>query len=168
MRSAYLGITLVLASTVVCAGGAAQQFASGYGGVSWGMSVADVVGMMPNGNLYFTLPEGARDYIVKNDEPLLGVSRSGQTLQYHFGVDGRVDQIEVHIAYDSREQLLGAMISQFGNYYLKRDYGSTTTLYWIVDQKVSMGLRTSNDPRYGIAEFFVIHSGTTRTKAGAN
>jgi len=160
MRSASFCITLVLASSAVSAGGAAQQFASGYGGISWGMSVDDVIGMMPDGNLYFALPEGSRDYIVKNEEPLFGISRSGQTLQYHFGSDGGVDQIEVHIAYENREELIGTMISQFGTGYLKRDYGSTESRFWSVDGKTYVGLRVSREPRYGIAEFFVIHSTT--------
>jgi hypothetical protein len=167
MRSACFAITFLLASTAVCAGGAAQQFVSGYGGVSWRMSVADVIGMMPDGNLYFTLPEGSRDYIVKNEEPLFGVSRSGQTLQYHFGIDGHVDQIEVHVAYENREQLIGTMISQFGSSYINRDYGSTENRYWRVDGRTYIGLRMSREPQYGIAEFFVIHSTTNQPAMGA-
>src|SRR5215468_10233410 len=158
MRSVCFGIIVFLASSATSAGGAAQQFVSGYGGVSFGMSLADVIGMIPDGNLYFALPEGSRDYLVKNDEPLFGISRSGQTLQYHFGTDGRVDQIEVHVAYENREQLIDTMVSQFGTAYLKRDYGSTETRYWSVDRKTYIGLRMSREPRYGIAEFFVIRS----------
>jgi len=167
MRSTCFGISLILASSAISAGGPAQQFASGYGGISWGTSVDDVIGMMPDGNLYFALPEGSRDYIVKNDDPIFGISRSGQTLQYHFGVDGRVDQIEVHVAYESREQLVDAMISQFGAAYSKRHVGSTESQFWAVDGRTFIGIRVSRASRYGIAEFFVVHSGASQPIAVA-
>jgi len=160
MRNTCFGIALVLASSAVSAGGIGLQFASGYGGVSWGMSVADVVGMMPDGNLYFALPDGSRDYIVKNEEPLFGIARSGQTLQYHFGIDGHVDMIEVHVAFENREELISTMISQFGSDYLKRNYGSKESRFWRVDGKTYIGLSVSPEPRFGIAEFFVVHSAT--------
>jgi hypothetical protein len=144
MRSACFVITLVLASSAASAG--PQQFASGYGGISWGMSVTDVVGLMPDGHLYFSAPEGCLDYIAMNDEPLFGVSRTGQLVEYHFGVDGRVDQIAVHIAYENREELLGAMISQFGTYILKRDYGGTEIFYWSSPKDLHGTARVSRSP----------------------
>jgi hypothetical protein len=156
MRMLLAGI-LTVASTVAWCGPIADQFAWGYDGVKWGLPLADLVGMMPKGDHYFSTAPGHRVYTVRSDAPLLGVPREGTRVQYHLGTDGGVESIAVGIPYDRREQLLGALMSQFGAYSIKRDVGAATYFRWPQDQQVRITVRVSRDPRYGIAEFWIDH-----------
>jgi hypothetical protein len=164
MRMLLAGI-LTAASTAAWCGPIAEQFASGYEGVKWGLPLADLVGMMPEGDHYFSTAPGHRVYTVKNDAPLLGVPRDGTRMQYHLGKEGGVESIAVGIPYDRREQLLGALISQFGTYSTKRDAGAATYFRWPQDQQVRITVRVSRDPRYGIAEFWIEHVANAVPKA---
>jgi hypothetical protein len=166
MRMLLAGI-LTVASTVAWCGPIADQFAWGYDGVKWGLPLADLVGMMPEGDHYFSTAPGNRVYTVKNDAPLLGVPRAGTRVQFHLGADGGVESIAVGIPYDRREQLLGALISQFGTYSIKRDVGVVTYFRWPQDQQVRITVRVSRDPRYGIAEFWIDHMVTATPKPSA-
>lgn len=167
MRCKLLAGLLIATSTTVWSGPIADQFSSGYEGVRWGLPLADLVGMLPGGDHYFSTAPGERVYTVKDDAPLLGVPRLGTRVQYHLGKDGGVEAIAVGIPYDRREQLVGALISQFGAYSLKRDVGAATYFRWPQDQQVRITVRVSRDPRYGIAEFWIDHivSATPRTSA---
>jgi len=155
MRVSLFASMVVLASRVAFGGPIGEQFHSGFGGIAWGMSLVQLVGMLPEGDHYFSTAPGHRAYSVRNDEPLFGVPRVGRRIQYHLGTDGGVEKIAVGIPYERREQLLGALISQFGRYASARSIGDTIIYAWQADQNVAITVRASRDPQYGILEFWV-------------
>jgi hypothetical protein len=158
MRHTFAFGLLLLASTSAQSGPIAEQFAYGYNGVRWGLPLADLVGMMPQGDHYFSTAPGERVYTLRTDDPLFGVPRIGMRVQYHLGKDGGVEYIAVGIPYERHEELIGALISQFGVYSAKRDIGAARAFIWKPDQGIRMVVRISKDPRYGIAEFWVSHT----------
>ena len=103
-----------------------------------------------------TIVGGVRD-AVRNDVPLLGVPRIGNRVQYHLGKDGGVEYIAIGIPCDRYQQLLGALIFQFGPYAMTREMGTATEFRWRPDQGVSIAVRVSREARYGIAEFWIGH-----------
>jgi len=172
MRRKLFASLLLVISAPGWSGPIAEQFGSGYEGVKWGSPLADLVGMLPQGEHYFSTAPGERVYIVRNDDPLLGVPRTGNRVQYHFGKDGGVESIAIGVPYDRYQQLLGALISQFGPYAASRDVGAVTKFWWKEDQGVVIAVRVSREARYGIAEFWIGHPpsppGKVVTKCGAS
>jgi hypothetical protein len=172
MRHKPFALLLLAISPLAWSGPIADQFRSGYEGVRWGLPLADLVGMLPEGEHHFSTAPGERVYIVRNDEPLLGVPRVGNRVQYHLGKDGGVESIAVGIPYDRYQQLLGALISQFGPYAISREVGTATQFKWKLDEGVFIAVRVSRNPRYGIAEFWIAHpantTGKVSTKCGAS
>lgn len=164
MRRKPLALLLLAASVPAWSGPIADQFRSGYEGVRWGLPLADLVGMLPQGEHHFSTAPGERVYIVQNDDPLLGIPRIGNRVQYHLGKDGGVESIAVGIPYDRYQQLLGALISQFGSYALKGEVGASIHYRWKLDEGVLIAVRVSRDPRYGIAEFWIAHPASTTGK----
>lgn len=148
---------MVISTPAVWAGPVAEQFGSGYDGVSWGLSLAQLVGMIPEGDHYFSTSLGHRVYTVKNDEPFLGVPRAGTRIQYHLGIGGVVESIAVGIPYERREQLFGALIPQFGRPTRVDEVGNSLIYTWPQDRDVRIRVRASKDPRYGILEFWIQH-----------
>lgn len=167
MRCKLLALLLLATSSPVWAGSIADQFGFGYGGVRWGLPLTDLVGMMPEGEHYFSTAPGGREYTVRNDVPLLGVERAGTRVQYGIGKDGGVEFIGIGISYDRHQEVLSVLISQFGPYAIAKDIGLVTYYTWRQDQGVVITLRVSRDPRYGIAEFWIEHLPSTSPAAKA-
>jgi hypothetical protein len=155
MRCKLFALLLLATSSPVWSGSIADQFGPGYEGVRWGLPLADLVGMIPEGEHSFSTAPGQRDYSVRNDLPLLGVPRNGMRVQYGFGKDGGVEFIGIAIPYDRYHQLLSALIVQFGPYAMAQDVGSIRYFTWKPDEGVVITLRVTRDPRYGIAEFWI-------------
>ncbi len=107
---------------------------------------------------------GGRVYIVASDEPIWSVPRTKQTTQYHLGKNGGVEEIALSIPYERREELLSALISQFGVYARSFEVGSTIHYDWTRDHDVEIAVRVSKDPRYGIAEFWIAHYSNSSPK----
>jgi hypothetical protein len=160
----YLIAVLVLLSGSAWGGPIAEQFSGGYNGVRWGLPLSDLVGMLPQGEHHFSTAPGERVYIVTSDQPILGVPRPGATTQYHFGKNGGVEYIALSVPYERRDELLGALVSQFGAYARKSEIGATVHYDWRRDRNVGILVRVSKDPRYGIAELWITHYGDTPTK----
>jgi hypothetical protein len=156
----------IMPTAAVWAGPIAAQFGSGCGRVPWGMSLTELVGMMPAGDHYFSAVPGNHVYIVKNDDPLLGVPRTGMTVQYVTGRNDGVATIGLGVPYERREQLLAALIAQFGQPAVTND---TSSIFyrWTQDQNIRIWVRASRDPRYGIVEFWIDHSAASPENAHA-
>lgn len=168
MARVLFAVTLMLASmSPACAGPIAEQFALGYGGVSWGLSLPNLVGMIPGGDHYFSTAPGHREYTVRNDEPFLGVPRAGTRMQYGFGTDGGVEFIALDFPYDRRDQLLGALYAQFGRYARVNEVGGAIIYTWAQDGDIRMTVRASRDPQFGILEFWIRHVTPDLQKAHA-
>ena len=164
-RKLFAGLLIAAPSAAWC-GPIADQFGSGYEGVTWGLRLADLVGMMPGGDHYWSTAPGKRVYVVKNDAPLFGVPREGTRVQYHLGKDGGVEHIAIGVPYERREQVLSSLNLQFGG-YVAHDFGPATCYMWGEDRQVRLSLCVSRDPRYGIAEVWINHvSGATPKRNG--
>jgi hypothetical protein len=146
-----------LLSHTVLGGPFTDEFRGGYGGISWGTSLADLVGTLPGGQHYFTLTStaGERSYDVINDEPLLGVPRKGTSVQYGIGKWNSVDIIGVSVLYERRDELLGALISRFGNYSKRAQVGTSTYYEWPQENCLRISLRASTSPNYGMLQFVI-------------
>ena len=164
MRYVVLGV-LIAASASVRAGPIADEFGPGYGGVGWNLHLADIVGMMPEGEHYFSDAPGQRDYAVSNDGPLLGVPRQGMRVRYYFDQDDGLMSIAIAIPYDRYQQMLGVLIAQFGRYARIDEVGAITYYRWKEDQKIRLKLRVTKEPRYGIAEVLIRHVTEASEKA---
>jgi hypothetical protein len=134
-----------------------DEFLGGYGGIPWGTSLADLVGTLPGGHHYFgvTSTAGQRTYDVINDEPLLGVPRKGMRVQYGIGKWNTFDIVGVNVPYERRDELLGVLISRFGNYSKRAQVGASTYYGWPQENCLQMSLRASTSPNYGILQFVV-------------
>ena len=134
-----------------------DEFRGGYGGIPWGSSLADLVGTLPDGHHYFavTSTAGERNYDVINDEPLLGVPRRGMSVQYGIGKWNTVDIVGVNVPYERRDELLGVLISRFGNYSKRAQVGASTYYEWPQENCLRMTLRASTSPSYGILQFVI-------------
>ena len=152
---ALVFVGLMFAVRISVAGPIADYFSSGYEGVAWGTSLTDLVGLLPLGEHHFSTAPGERVYIVRNDEPLLGVPRLGATIQYHLGKDGGVESIAVDLPYERRDQLMGTLLSLFGRYATKRVVGSAISYYWMPDRGITLSTRSSQSPKNGILEFWI-------------
>ena len=147
----------LLISSAATAGPIADQYSAGYNGIKWDLPLADLVGMLPQGEHLFSTSPGHRVYVVVNDDPILGVPRAGMRMQYALGKNGGVESIAMGVSYERRDELLGALISQFGAYATKYEIGTTFRYDWKPDQNVQIAVRVSKDPRYGIAELWILH-----------
>jgi hypothetical protein len=155
MIRALVFLGLIFAVRISVAGPIADYFSSGYEGVAWGTSLTALVGVFPQGEHHFSTAPGERVYIVRNDEPLLGVPRLGATIQYHLGKDGGVESIAIGVPYERRDQLMGTLLSLFGGYASQRVVGSAISYYWTRDRGISLSTRSSQSPRNGILEFWI-------------
>jgi hypothetical protein len=155
-------ITAIVWTTILCsasfAGPMAAQFRSGFGGVAWGTSLTNVVGVLPEGDHHFSTAPGHRVYFARNDEPILGVPRAGTRVQYHLGENGGVEMIGVEVPYERRDQLVGAAVSMFGAYASARAVGGVTIYRWPADDGITIEIRCSTEPRFGILEFWINRS----------
>jgi hypothetical protein len=93
--------------------------------------------------------------MVPGAEPLLGVPRDGMTVEYGLDKDDRVSVVGVNFAYERRDQLLGALISQFGAYSGKGVKGTTTWYAWPIDRGLRMSVHVSTSPLFGILELVI-------------
>ena len=157
MRYASAFGFLVLISNSAMGGPIADQFGSGYNGVRWGLPLADLVGMMPEGDHYFSTAPGERVYTVRTDDSLFGVPRQGMRVQYHLGKNGGVEYVAIAIPYERRGELVSVLMSQFGVYSATRDVGTAQIFDWKPDRGIHMAVRVSRDVHLGIAEFWVVH-----------
>jgi hypothetical protein len=154
--SRYFIIVLLGLSSADCWGGSiSDQFAGGYNGVAWGTSLTNLVGMLPTGQHVFATTPGERLYMVPSAEPLLGVPRDGMAVEYGLDKDDRVSVVAVKFAYERRDQLLGALISQFGAFSGKGIKGTTTWYAWPNDRGLSMSVYVSTSPLFGILELVI-------------
>lgn len=153
-------VVLALVSPIASAGAISAQFNSGFGGVSWGMSMGALVGMLPGGEHHFSTAPGDRVYIVRNDDPIYGVPRENGQIQYHFGADNEVESIALSLPYERREQVMEALIGMFGAYARVHEEGTARIYTWQPDRDIVLGVRASRNPTYGILEVWIRHVGS--------
>jgi hypothetical protein len=134
-----------------------DEFRGGYGGIPWGTSLVNLVGTLPGGQHFFavTSTAGERLYKVANDEPLMGVPRQGMNVDYGLGKWNTVDVVGINVPYERRDELLGVLISRFGNYSKRIQVGASTYYEWPQEICLRMSLRASTAPNYGILQFVI-------------
>jgi hypothetical protein len=145
-----------------------DEFRGGYGGIPWGTTLTDLVGMLPSGRHYFavTSTAGERNYDVTSDEPLLGVPRRGMSVQYGIGKWSTVDIVGVSVPYERRDELLGVLIARFGNYSKRAQVGASTYYEWPQEGCLRISLRASTSPSYGILQFVIANPSACSSSSG--
>jgi len=156
MRAIALGCIALALSTTASAGPIADQFAAGVGGVSWGMTLDELLGIRPGGEQFFSTAPGERGYAVADDAPLYGVPRPEMRTQYHLGKDNRATAIAFGVPYERREQLLAELLLLFGQYQKPVVSGTALVYRWPVDGRLGVSVRASREPKNGILEFWVM------------
>lgn len=89
MRTALLLIAVGF-SAAAGAHSISDEFARGFGGVSWGMSFRDLIKRFPGGYSTFCTAAGRVRYRLNIEEPVLGISREGDNLRFGTNIGGKV------------------------------------------------------------------------------
>lgn len=156
MRKITTLVLLLALSPTAAPGPIDDQFGNGFGGVPWGMKLDDLIALIPGGDQYFSTADGERSYSVLNEDPLFEVPRPGMRIQYHFGIDGGVQFIGIALPYERREELLGALYTQFGRYAKMEVVGTSIRYSWYGGRRVGITVKASRDARNGILEFWLM------------
>jgi len=144
-------VLLALAAPVAfSANGVSEEFASGFGGVRWGVDFAALMARFPGGYEEFSTAPGRISYSLNIEDSVLGISRPGQHVVYGMGVHGTVDVIEIHVAYEQTSVLLSTMESRFGPAKSVSVEGVVTTYRWPPDHGMTVSVRTTKSAAYGL------------------
>lgn len=145
---------LLLASALLCeytfAGPIADEFGSGVLGMAWDASLDSVVGVFPDGEHVYATTPGQRAYLVRDDQEFMGVIRTGHSLLYGFGSTNNLVAVVFSFPYERKEELMGALLSNFGRPRETNSNGQQQSAAW-QDRGISIVLRTSLEPKHGIA-----------------
>jgi hypothetical protein len=150
MRATLLILVLSL-STAAGAHSISDEFAAGYGGVSWGMKLGDLIRQFPGGYQIFSTAPGGLAYVLNIEDPVLGIPRRGLYVSYGIGVDGTVDYIEVQIPYDQATALISTITAKFGPVIGPEVRGVVSNYRWPTDQGIRLGVRIANGGAPGLA-----------------
>jgi hypothetical protein len=150
MRHVLLGLLIGTVPLTSGAGAIARQYASGYEGVSWGDSLAELVTKHPGGDHYFAYGGAQREYSVLDEKPMFGLSRSHMQVYYFLDETDSVVSISVMFPYEQREKLLGALTLSFGPYQRMYTKGISAHYSWRRDDGTGIILEETLDPSYGI------------------
>jgi len=150
-----LALLIALASPVTRAGAIARQFSAGYDGVSWGISLAELVEIRPGGYHYFAVGEGDRDYTFSDEKALFGIPRNGMRTRYYLDDTASVVSAGVMFPYEQLHKLLGTMILSFGPYQRMVVKGISTYYFWPRDDGMSLVVRATLDPSFGMLEMTI-------------
>ena len=66
-----------------------------------------------------------------------------------------IDIVGVNVPYERRDELLGVLISRFGNYSKRAQVGASTYYEWPQENCLHMTLRASTSPNYEILQFVI-------------
>lgn len=133
------------------AGPIAEHFVWGIFGVPWGTSLDSMVEMFPNGDHVYAITPGGRAYLVRDDQEFIGVARNGYNVLYAFDQKNELVGVSLMFPYERKQDLLRALISAFGAPHENTNRGQNRIVSWRKDEGVSLILRTSLDPKHGIA-----------------
>lgn len=117
-----------------------------------GSSLDDIVALFPDGEHVFSTAAGEGSYAVRDDQEFFGVVRSRHAVIYHLGEENQLIAVSVSVPFEMKEQLLGTLISNFGPYGGKRDWGRRQDRYvWHEDRGIILSLLMTKEPTHGIA-----------------
>ncbi len=167
MRCAGLLSALMLFCQSTFAGPIADRFGSGVLGMAWDSSLDSLVGVFPNGEHVYATTPGQRAYLVRDDQEFLGVVRTGHSLLYAFGSRENLVAVVFSFPYERKEELMGALISHFGQPQGTTRQGQQQSTQWRKDRGVYVVLRASLEPKHGIAWLSILgpNYGTEATKS---
>ena len=150
MKRTTILLGMIFLSPCTFAGAIADQFRAGLNGVAWDTSLESLVGMFPQGEHVFSTTPGQRAYWVRDSSEFLGVTRQGQGILYGLDENNRLLSLAIGFDYARKEELLGALLSRFGEFQRTGVKGAQTYYGWKLDEKVSLSLWMSTEPKYGI------------------
>jgi len=152
MRHIIVTLLVAIAPLTTKAGAIERQFGAGYEGVVWGASLAELVQLQPGGDHFYADGVGVRDYALLDEHSLYGISRSQMRVRYFLDDTNSVVSVGLTFPYDQRQKLLGALVLSFGPYKRPLVKGISTYYIWTRDDGVSLSLRETLDPVFGILE----------------
>lgn len=150
MRNVLLGFLFAMVPLTSSAGAIARQYGSGFEGVSWGDSLAELMAKRPGGDHYFAVGGGQREYSVPDEKPMFGLSRSHMRAYYFFDETDSVVSVSVIFPYEQRAKLLGTLTLSFGPYQRTYTKGISNYYFWPRDDGTTIILEETLDPSYGI------------------
>ena len=162
MRMAVVILSLVVPVSL-SANGVSDDFAAGFGGVRWGTDLAALVEQFPGGYEEFSTAPGRVSYALNIDDPVLGIPRSGQYVIYGIGADGKVDSIQIQVAYDQTALLLSTIKAKCGAARTLEVEGVVTTYSWSPDHGLGLSIRTTNNHVYGLTTLLIVKFSQTRS-----
>lgn len=148
----FILLIIAMAPLTTRAGAIARQFASGYEGVSWGASLAELVELRPGGDHFFALGGGVRDYGLSDEVSMFGIPRSQMRVRYFLDDTNSVVSAGLTFPYEERQKLLGTLILSFGPHQHMSVKGISTYYTWPRDDGIGITLRATLDPSFGILE----------------
>jgi hypothetical protein len=163
-----MAILLSLAARVAFADSSFyQEFAGGFGGIRWGTDLSEIVSNFPGGYEHFSTSPGGINYELNNDDTVLGISRSGQYVEFGIGADGKVGGIFIQVAYDQTSALISAVKSKLGPPTKLEVDGFVTTYWWPPDQGMSVAVRTTSNLTYGLTGLAIVRQTQSATQKPA-
>jgi hypothetical protein len=149
---------LALATSVATAAPSiSDEFAAGFGGVPWGIDLAELIAKYPGGYEAFSTDPGGVCYSLNIDDPVLGISRQGHYVVYGIGAEGKVEAIGIQVAYDQTANLISAVTSRFGPPKHLEGKGLETDYRWPVDRGMTLSVRTTNNRAYGLTTLTILN-----------
>lgn len=155
MRTALLVIAFAF-SPAAGAHSISDEFAEGFGGVSWRMSFSDVVRQFPGGYQVFSTSPGGVAYVVNIEDPVLGISREGQYVVFQAAADGSLMDIDIQIPFEQAESLIRVISDRFGPVIGPKAVGLAKVYSWPIDGNFSMTVRTTHVARSGLATLSIM------------
>jgi hypothetical protein len=154
MRIAVFLLALA-ASAATMAETISDEFTVGFGGVPWGIEFSALVREFPGGYTAFSTSPGRVSYTLNIDDPVLGISRRGQYVEFGIGTDGKVDAIQIQIPYAQTSTLISILTSKFGIEKGIEVNGVVTKYQWPTNKGLGLAVRTTNNRAYGLTTLLI-------------
>lgn len=150
MRTALLLFAFAF-STAAGAHSISDEFAAGFGGVSWGMSFKELVKQFPGGYQSFCTAPGGVCYTLNMEDPVLGVTREGDYARFGTDADGKVMECEIQIPFERADSLIQIISGRFGPVIGPENDRLVKAYHWPTDGGMYLAVRTSIAGGVGLA-----------------
>jgi len=130
--------------------GIGDEFAVGFGGVHWGVSLSELRHQFPGGHQFFSTMRAGRSYFIDIEDPLFGIAREGTFLTCGLDENDRVSVLDIEFPYAQRERLLEAIRSRFGPFIGPTQEGAVLKYKWPTDNGIALVVRATKEQKDGL------------------